>query len=686
MPCANRSPLESTVVKPHRLFASRLGCALLGLIAGCASSDPERQHADATASDTGVLPDAPDARDTRDVNLADALPVPDGDASATPEAGDRRDGDLGPESSALDVTVPDAALDVSMDSEDTSPETDRQVDAGGEGGAQCIGPVSQTCGYCGEQTRTCHAGGWSDWSECAGAGVCAPNSVQACGDGGGQRCTSACAWGTCGGFPVTPSPPTSVTATGANAQTVGSNSFSSSTRLVVSWSLAQVDGVDHVRVRATEAIGGSTVTVTSTSAQPYTTLSELKAGTTYSIEVTSCGDALCAQSASAAAIDGATSDEYWQLQGTGASYATLSTPVAEGSVLSWAMRWGAEAGPSYESRYQYYYKTNASGREGIAIATTTSTVADVRTLLSFVPSTTVGLRSACSSALPDTSSCPTTRALELNSMQAVPLKSGALRLFFDGSDLKDHKLTRIYYLDSRDGYVGQDFHPGSQMHCGGIGSTDYGTSGACAPTLVVDVAGPGKLQPLMQARQFKVGYDWNYDPLWDEAPGTFMLITGDDYCNRYPNALFYATWNGSAWTVETDTGGCAKPLVPLAHGPVLVPRGSAAYKLYYEDAEKGQTSGKPLRLLYADGSRTGDRSRVEMTDWETTSTARQVHFLWPDGTMLNAQEEAGLGDHMVLTPNRDLETQYMFVNRGGIDNVTWNRGSMGLGLAALANP
>ena len=66
--------------------------------------------------------------------------------------------------------------------------------------------------------------------------------------------------------------------------------------------------------------------------------------------------------------------------------------------------------------------------------------------------------------------------------------------------------------------------------------------------------------------------------------------------------------------------------------------------------------------------------------------ARQVNFLWPDGSLLDAQDEAGLGDHMILTPTGSLDLQYMFLNRGGFDNSKWKASSAGLGIAVLLNP
>jgi len=489
--------------------------------------------------------------------------------------------------------------------------------------------------------------------------------------------------------PSSLSPPANVAVANTDSQTVGGNTLSSSTKLAVTWTAPSDYSVDHYVISASETVGNTSLSFSATASSTSATLTGLKSGTGYSVVVSACKDAACAEAGSAAAVTATTSEEYWQLQGSGNSYTTLSTTVSDGSVLSWVMRWGAEAGSAYAGRYQYYYNTTTSGREGVGVATASGTGTGVSTLTSFSPLTTSGLRRSCSSA-PGTSvsSCPATGAFEISATQAVPMQNGRIRIYFEASDVRDNNSARIYSLDSQDGLIGQDFHSGAtQAYCGGIGSSDYASGGACALELLIDVSStPSASTPLSQARQFKIGYDWNTDWRWDGAAGTFMVITGDDNCNNYPNALFYATWDASKWTVAKDSSNCARPIAPAAHGPVLVPLGGVAYKLYYEDQTNGAQSGKPLRLLYGDGQSSGSQAAVDFEDWESNTLARQVNFLWPDGSLLDAQDEAGLGDHMILTPTGNLDLQYMFVNRGGFDNSKWNASSAGLGIAVLLNP
>ncbi len=64
-------------------------------------------------------------------------------------------------------------------------------------GTSCAGPMSQSCGLCGTQMRTCSEGTWSAWSACEGEGVCQPDATQSCGTGGTQTCGSSCQWGAC---------------------------------------------------------------------------------------------------------------------------------------------------------------------------------------------------------------------------------------------------------------------------------------------------------------------------------------------------------------------------------------------------------------------------------------------------------------------------------------------------------
>jgi len=483
------------------------------------------------------------------------------------------------------------------------------------------------------------------------------------------------------------SAPGGVTLAEVSKQTVGSATFGSSSKLQATWTAPSGYTVDHYEISAIESLMKTSVIVTAAASATSATLTTLKAATSYSVVAKACKDSSCSNAGIAAAVSATTPGEYWQLQGTGNGYANVTKAVSDGNVLSWVMRWGSEAG-SLAGRYEYFYKTTSTGRVGVAIATTTGSGTDVATMSSFVADTTLGLRNPCTP--PSFSDCSSSNsgAVEISALQAIPMAaSKTIRLYMNAESVKETGVpSRIYSLDARDGLVGQKFtSSSSKTYCGGtVGSTDYASGGDCALTSVLGISGDSKVpSPLRQTRQFKIGYPTLDSWLWSGASGTYMVITGDDACGKYSNALFYAVYDGSSWTVQTDSAGCAKALVPKAHGPVLVHLGSSQYKLYYEDATNGN-SGKPLRLIYANGASSGTSS-VDFDDWESSSYGRDVNFLWPDGTPLDAQDESGLGDHMIVTGD-SLATQTMFHNLGGMDNTKWATGSAGLGISRLLNP
>ena len=58
------------------------------------------------------------------------------------------------------------------------------------------GPTTETCGRCGEHSRTCDALSmqWSDWSACGGEGECQKDGKMDCGNGGSRTCGGDCRW------------------------------------------------------------------------------------------------------------------------------------------------------------------------------------------------------------------------------------------------------------------------------------------------------------------------------------------------------------------------------------------------------------------------------------------------------------------------------------------------------------
>ena len=472
------------------------------------------------------------------------------------------------------------------------------------------------------------------------------------------------------------------------ATTVGGSSYASSSKLLVSWSAPSGVATDYYAITLTDSVNGDKLDATSTTTSVQ--VAGAKAGTRYSAAVLACtGSAPNVQcratNVSAASVSASTADEVWQLQGTGNGYANATRVVSDGSTLSWAMRYGVGASASLLGKTRFYYKAIKTGAAGVGIATSAGTSTSINNLSAYGVEAS-GLWQTCAS--PDKPSQCASGDLTIMAIQALPLTSDKVQLYFEAFDASDTSATtRIYSLDSQDGLIGLDFNRGSGSSCGGLGSHDYAAGGNCEPTLQIN-AGTGSAAAssgLSKARQLKVGYPTLTNWRWDGAIGSFMVITAADACGKTSNGLFLAQLESSGWNVAKTAAGCAAPLVEEGHGPVPVHLGGVRYKLYFEDETNGH-SGKPLRLMYANGALSGDTGRIDFADWEAATQARQVTFLWPDGTPVSTEDESGLGDHMVLLPNDDLATQYMYLNLGGFDNANWNKASAGLGMAVLVNP
>lgn len=455
--------------------------------------------------------------------------------------------------------------------------------------------------------------------------------------------------------------PTAVSTAAVSSLSVGSKTFGSSSKLAITWTAPSGAAVNSYRVTAREAAGTGAVsaTVSSTSA----TLTGLKAATRYALTVTACLDTACANQASSAVVYATTSEEYWQLQGTGNTTAGLTRIVSDGNVRISATRIGSDAGSSTADRIQLYYGPALQGnsKQALSTALTSSAVsaANPTSYLNFTSSGgTTGLLSP---------STATTAVSVIATGQGVPLSAamgGKIRLFFEaeGSDRK----TRIYSLDSVDGYVGQDFNSGSTTLCST--ATDY--TSTCVPTLVVGVDGDavGANKKIDNARQNKVGYATLSDWRWDGAAGTFMVFTSGAVtgCATGKNHG-YAVWDGSAWNVQYAANGCPKLFTNVqAAFPLHI--GGVKYKLYYGDPSitTGQLSSNlpflgPKKLIYGDGSLTGLTDRVDFEDWEAQSTARDVIFLWPNGDQLDATAEGYIDDYHFLTPTSSLDLQVMYL-------------------------
>lgn len=586
---------------------------------------------------------------------ATVVDAPEGDRSAPPVA-DASDGN--PADSAPSDAITDTESDAAGSAPDANGGSDSSRDA-----------VADTAG------ADVSLDGSSDASADATAGGATDAGV----DGAVDAMADAAADSSSGLPSVWPA---RLAAAKTDATTAAGTPYFSSTRLLVSWSpVAPL--IDHYVISARDSVTAGTVTVVAAGAAFSTTLTGLKSSTEYTVSISACADAACTQLASG---DGtalaSTEQEYWQLQGSPStdSFTAMTTIVRDSNTKGYALRYGPGAPSALEGTIRLYY--DGMNSKGVNIGTTptaaTASPASANTFTALSPA--YGLFQPPTGIPYIGPAGPSS----INTSQAVPLPAAMgskMRLFLEaaGTDSK----SRILSIDSADGYIGQDFNRGTATSC--TTAADYSAGGGCAATLVVGVTGDGAADSgLLNARQFKVGYPQLGSWVWDGAAGTFMAITAERSCAQPRSGLAYAVFDGASWVVDKDAG-CPRYVVDNAHGPVVVHLGESRYKLYYEDTSAGMTS-TPLRVIYADGSRTGAASTVEFADWEASAKAREVNFLWPSGRKLTDANEAGLGDHVIVLPTADPKVQFMYANLGGFDDPSWNKPPAGIGMAVLVNP
>lgn len=444
------------------------------------------------------------------------------------------------------------------------------------------------------------------------------------------------------------------------ATSVAGRPIDSSSQLRVSWT-AYSRPVDHYEITATDIADGAVLTF-SRSTSP-TDLELLESGTDYRIVITACLDASCAVAIrDASTATARTSDEYWQIRGTGSSYATASKVVSDGNTKPWILKWGAEAGPSLAGFSQLYYDPMLAAEKGVKLATSATPVSSsADSIASFTPLSGFGVRR--SDAPPSQGTGPAT-------FQIVPMKAGFVRMYYEASGVDG--VGRIWSVDSRDGFQGRDFHPGTPTRCE---QSDLAAGGPCEAKLLIGVESDGNPR-LRQARQFKLLLPTRDTWLWDEAVGTSMIFTAhltDTTCSpTFFNASF-AVWNGSKWVVQYAANGCPK-LIPGVQAPMPVHIGGSRYKLYF-NRNTGDQSRKPLGLLYSDG--------IHFENFEPVTRTRDVHVLWPTGIELTEAEESMFDDYHVWMPTGDPSLQVIASNMACPNNAC---GAPFIGMAVLVNP
>ncbi len=446
------------------------------------------------------------------------------------------------------------------------------------------------------------------------------------------------------------------------AAIVGGRVHTSSTQLVVAWTPPPGRTSEYL-VHATGFPGGHRVSSRASGDSRRVLLEGLASATTYQVRIEAVRGGRIVPGDRPAR--GRTAAEVWQLQGEGATYEGVDRVVDRSNVLSQPIRYGFEAGAALAGRVRLFHnpRLGAGGeRWAIAAATTSGPAsADPSSVAAFVSEDLWPLQQPESGAYP--------RIREIRAFQPIPMIAGRtrfLRFLFEASG-QDGK-TRLFQLDSTDGLGGLHLDLSRATLAIGVeGDRIVGDSG------------------MLHVRQSKLAWPTQEDWMWNGSQECFLVATGADAAGQTDDGLFLAQWDGRRWSVARDGLGRARPLVLNAHGPVPCHLGGGRYKVYYEDASQGHQE-KPFRVLYADLSRSGDPSLAEPADFESEDQARQVEFLWPDGSTLDASKESGLGDHAILLPTSDLDVQVLYVNLGGFDDSQDPGPSGGVGMAILVNP
>lgn len=436
--------------------------------------------------------------------------------------------------------------------------------------------------------------------------------------------------------------------------------YASSSQLEVEFIPAAAQ-VDHYLVAARDASGGPTITARAAPGATRMTLTGLQSDTNYAVDLTACHDAACSKHTAAGEgrVFARTAEEVWQVQASGASIAEATRIVADGNVKIHAILLGPGAPAAVAGRVQLYYGPLPQQYKGLAVAVSDSLATNDASSVS-------RFTSLAGSAGLLTPAQPAALVREINTGQAVPLASGAVRLLFEAQGADGR--TRILSLDSQDGYLGRDFNAGPATVCST--GADYASGGPCAPAVAVGIASDASGNTgFTDARQFKVGYPALDDWRWQGTPGTFMVLTvsGVSACSSASRTSAYALWDGSRWEVQYRSGGCPK-LFENIQAPMPVHVGGGRYKMYFGNPTEttGALPGSrlpflgPKRVAYADAAATGDPARVEFEDWEPLAEAREVRFVWPSGRELSDAEEGYLDDFVMLMPTGDPGFQVMY--------------------------
>jgi len=394
------------------------------------------------------------------------------------------------------------------------------------------------------------------------------------------------------------------------------------------------------------------------------TLDNLKSSTGYSVSINACPQAECVDGLEGGSATAETAEEVWQLLGSGHDIEDLTNIVADSNAKAHAFVYGQSAPAELRGKIQLYYGA-LDGLGGSLSVATSNRAADPTDESSYADFTSY----AGSSGIiqPETA----TPLVEwIGTGQGVPLSDSlgsGIRLFFEarGSDGR----TRLLSLDSQDGDVGRNFNSGAAAYCSL--ASDYEQGGGCHPQIEIGVDGDSEAPAtgIDNVRQQKVGVRTMDDWRWGGDAGSFMVFTTGavDGCSASQRNHGYAVYDGSTWSVQYDESGCPK-LFEGVQAMAPLDLGGDRFKIQFgnPDETEGSLSSNlpflgPKRIIYGDSSRSGDPDTLEFEDWDAVEDARDLTFLWPDGTLFDATAEGYIDDFVVLTPTFDVDHQVQFV-------------------------
>ena len=438
------------------------------------------------------------------------------------------------------------------------------------------------------------------------------------------------------------------------------NGHNSSSRLALSWTL-QDQGFDSLHLRVVNHLGEPTRHVAMNADVRETELNQLRSDTLYLITVEACIGQSCGY---LGPIEKRTSQEIWQLAGEGNSYDGIERVVSDGNTKPWVRRFGPDAPKEMEGRLQLYYDPLSQTDKGVKIGfIEDAPTPNPGTWIPFTEVPGYGL-------LRDAPDGPNMgEGMGPATFQAVQLSAesgGNVALFFEG-ELDEDVGVAVYRIDSVDGVIGRDFHPGEETQCE---ASEIGPDGPCTATLLLHRDSlPDNI--LSSIRQSKVLVPLQDEGSWDERAGSRMLATLHFTDERCTDSFFwggYAVYDGDTWSIEVDESGCPKGW-PGMQAPQALHMGNGLYRAYFNHnqmtKEKGQsmkTVTKPMRVLYADAAKSGDPDIVEFEDWETMDQAHDITILWPDGSELTEAEESRFDDHVVVSPTGHLDDLAFYTN------------------------